>query len=124
MIRTGGPERSRKIEGPGWRTETGDSTGVGTEALEEEVEGFLAEGAVEAFPVVVGEEDFPVEVEDVVVADLKTEADIRREGKIGDVEPVASTTIPTDWNVTSARTLSQTSHRPTPWRTPGTRLSG
>ena len=87
------------------------------EGLEEEVEGF---------PVVVGEEDFPVEVEDVVVVveDLKSEAEIRREGKIGDVEPVASTTIPTEWNVTSARTSSQTSHRPTPWRTRGTRLSG
>ena len=81
---------------------------------------------MEGFPVEVGEEDSPVVVEDVVdvVEDLKTEAGIRREEKIGDVETVASTTIPTGWNVTSARTPSQISlslHRPTPWRTRGTR---
>ena len=75
------------------------------------------------FPVEVGEEDFLAEAEDVVdevEEDLKTEADIRREGKIGDVASVASETIPTGWNATSARAASQMSnnlHRSTPWRT-------
>ena len=81
--------------------------------------------AVEAEGPVELEEGFPVEDADVA-EDLKTEADIRREGKIGDVEAVASKTIPTGWNVTSARTPSQMSlslHRPTPWRTQGARSS-
>ena len=111
-IRAGDPEWSRKIGGPGWRTETGDTTGdpgrsirlEGKEALEEEVEmeDFHAEAEVEGFPVEVGEEDFPVEAEAEVVVDvvedLKTEADITREGKIGDVGAVASITIPTEQN--------------------------
>ena len=62
---------------------------------------------------------FPVEDADVA-EDLKTEADIRREEKIGDVETVASKTFQTGWNVTSARSPSQMSlnlHRPTPWTT-------
>ena len=83
---------------------------------------------MEGFPVEVGEEDSPVVVEDVVdvVEDLKIEADTTKKGRIGDVEAVASKTIPTGWNVTSARTPSQMSlslHRPTPWRTRGTRSS-
>ena len=73
--------------------------------------------------------DFPmVVVEDAadVVESLKTEADLRKEGRIGDVASVASRTIPTGWNVTSATTPSQQSlslQIPTPWMTPGTRSS-
>ena len=148
-----GEERSRKIGGPEWRTETGDITGdpgrsTRLEGKEDETVGFPMEfeghvevGEEEGFPVgveaeglvEVGEEEVPVEdeegfpVEDADVAeDLKTEADIRREEKIGDVETVASKTIQTGWNVTSVGTPSQMSlnlHRPTPWTTRGTRSS-
>ena len=74
----------------------------------------------------VGEEDFPAEVGDVadVVEDLKSEAGIRREEKIGDVGTVASETLLTGLNVTSVRTPSPRSRnlpRPTPLRTRGTR---
>ena len=140
------------IGGPERRTEIGDTTGdpgrnIPLEEKEDETESFLVEVEVaglvavgegrvedgEDFPVVAEVEDFPVEGEEQVlvvaedvgdVVDLKTEADIRREGKIGDVETVASTTIPTGRNVTSARTPSPRSRnlqRPTPWRTRGTR---
>lgn len=90
------------------------------------MEDFPAETEEEGFLAEVGEEDFPVVVGDVVdeVEDLKTEADIRREGKNGDVEAVASETLQTGRNVTSATTPSPRSlklHRPTPWRTRGMR---
>ena len=77
-----------------------------------------------------GEEDFPVVVvgdgagvEDVV-GDFKTEADIRRRVKIGDVEHVASKTLQTGLSVVSARTQSRmfpNLHRTTPLRTRGMR---
>ena len=128
-LRAKDPGRNRKIEGLERRTETGDTTGdpgrkirlEGKEVSEEEVEveDFPVEAEAEGFPVVLVEEDFPAEVEDVVdvVEDLKTKADIRREGKIGDVGSAASETIQTGWNVTSARPASQMSNRPTLWRT-------
>lgn len=132
MLRIRAEDPERKIGGPEGRTETtGDTTGdpgrkirlEGKEALEEEVEveDFPAEAEAEGFPVEVGEEDFRVEVEDVVDVeeDLKSEADIRREGKIGDVETVASETFQTGGNVTSAGAPSQMSSNllhPTPWR--------
>ena len=58
------------------------------------------------------------------VVGLVSEADLRREGRTGDAETVASATILTGWNVTSVRQPSQMSlslHRPTPWRTRGMR---
>ena len=118
MIRPEDPER---------RTETGDTTGdpgrrirlEGKEAMEEEVE--------VGFPVEV-EEDLLVAVGDVadvvdVAGGLKTEADITRKVKIGDVEAVASKTMPTGWNVSSARAPSQMFHRETPLRTQEMRSS-
>ena len=126
---------------------------IRSEGKEDETEGFPEEDEAESFPVEVegeglvedGEEgsaedevvevevgvDFPVVVEDVadaaaVVENLKTEADLRKEGKIGDVVSVASTTIPTGRTVTGARTPSQMFlhlPRPTPWTTPGIRSS-
>ena len=128
MIRPEDPER---------RTETGgDTTGEtgrrirleGKEAMAEEVEvGFPVEVEVEGFPVEV-EEDFLVAVGDVadvvdVVWGLKTEADIRRKVKIGDVVAVASKTMPTGWNVSSARAPSQMFHRAPPLRTQEMRSS-
>ena len=109
--------------------------------VEEEGEGLVEDGEEEEgsaedeeVEVEVGVEvgvDFPVVEEDVadaaaVVENMKTEADLRKEGKIGDVVSVASTTIPTGRTVTGARTPSQMSlnlPRPTPWMTPGIRSS-
>ena len=105
---------------------------------------FLVAAVDETTPAEV-EEDSPVEVEveeavgdevedsleevgdvaDVVEVSV-SEADLRREGRTGDVETVASVTFLTGWNATSVRPPSQMSlslHRPTPWRTPGMRSS-
>ena len=118
-------------EDPERRRETGETTGgpwrriqpEGKEALEEEleVEASPAEVEEEDSPAVVGDEAVVGVVVDVVdvVGDLKTEADIRREGKIGDVETVASETFQTGGNVTSAgapRQMSNNLLHPTPCR--------
>ena len=111
-------------EDPERRTETGDTTGgPGRRIQLEEKEALEGEVEVEAFPAEV-EEDSPVEVGDeavvvVVEGDLKTEADTRREGRTGGVETVAARTMPTGWNVSSARRPSLMSFNlqgPTPLR--------
>ena len=115
-------------EDPERRRETGETTGgpgrriqlEGKEALEEEleVEASPAEVEEEDSPVAVGDEAVVVDVVDVV-GDLKTEADTRREGRTGDVEAVPSRTMPTGWNVSSARRPSLMSFNlqgPTPLR--------
>ena len=121
----------------GRRTETGDTPEdpgrrirvEGKEVLEEEDEVAPVGFEEGDFPAE-GEEDFPVVVvgggagvEDVV-GDFKTEADIRRRVKIGDVEHVASKTLQTGLSVVSARTQSRmfpNLHRTTPLRTQGMR---
>lgn len=147
MIRTGEAERSRmEIGGP--RTEPGDTGGLvrSIQCDERGEENILKD--VEAISFLVAaedEEDSPVEVEveeavgdevedsleevgdvvDVVEVSV-SEAELRREGRTGDVETVASVTFLTGWNATSVRPPSQMSlslHRPTPWRTPGMRSS-
>ena len=121
---TGDPGRSIRTEGKEDEME-GFHVEVEVEGLVED--GEEEEGSVEDEEVVV---DFPVVVvEDSadaadVVESLKTEADLRKEGRIGDVASVASRTIPTGWNVTSATTPSQLTlslQIPTLWMTPGIR---